>query len=114
MSNEEQKVKKEMENQNQNIVNQAQQKFNNGHWDGAIELFNQSREICVQKGWSDGVKYAEEMISKAKEKAKKEKENLAKKKAAEQAKKKKEMLAKKKGEEKGKKDKEMLAKINLE
>jgi len=37
MSTEKQKTEKELNDQNQIIVNQAQEKFNNGKWNRAIQ-----------------------------------------------------------------------------
>jgi len=66
----EEKIKKEredklkrIEQENQNIVNQAYSKFQAELWDEAILLFNKSKELCSQQGWREGVNYAERMIS---------------------------------------------------
>ncbi len=52
--------------QNQQIMEEANQAFNNGHWDLCIKLYEQSKEICAKQGWTNDVKYAEAQIAKAK------------------------------------------------
>ncbi len=83
---------KQLKIENQNIVNQAQQKFNEGQWDDTINLFKKSKVICAQQGWSDGIKYAGEMIVKAKENARKEAEIKRRREAEERKKKEKTRL----------------------
>ena len=63
----------------QNLTNGAQQKFDERQWDSAIALFNNVTEICQKLKFTDGLNFAEDMIVKAKENAKKEAEKNARK-----------------------------------
>ncbi len=67
------------ENENQNIVKEAHQKFNEGQWDNSKNLFNKSKEICTEQGWNDGVRYAEKMILECDKQKRKEREDKERK-----------------------------------
>jgi membrane protein involved in colicin uptake len=106
---------------NTDLVEKAKKEFEAKNWLDAKMYFESSRDLCVKNSWSDGVRYADEMISKcdleiqlakqeqakAEEEAKKKAEEEAKKKAEEEQKKRKkaEEEAKKKAEEEQKKQK---------
>ncbi|MFX1445923.1 MAG: hypothetical protein ACFFHV_21110 [Promethearchaeota archaeon] len=98
----EEKAKREQErrlkNENQNILTQAQQKFDNKKWKDAIDLYSQSKQICSQQGWSDGIAYADEMIQKANKNLKIEIEERKKREAEEKARKEAEAKAKREQE----------------
>ena len=88
----ESRIKREEEikhkgNENQELVDKAQQKFNERKWSEAIALIKKSKEICVELGWTEGVNYAESVILEAGERVKKEAEEEARKAAEEKAKK---------------------------
>ncbi|MHA2295117.1 MAG: hypothetical protein ACXAEU_19120 [Candidatus Hodarchaeales archaeon] len=52
---------------NSEIVKRARFHFDQGKWIEAQNLLQKSREICHQQGWTEGVRYAEEMTQKCME-----------------------------------------------
>lgn len=50
--------------ENLKIVESAKKEFEKGNYYSAKELFRRSREICKRENWTDGVRYAQEMIEK--------------------------------------------------
>lgn len=63
---------------NGKLIEAAKGSFCSEDWDGAIKLFQRSKEICLAQGWFGGFKFAERMIRKAEEEFRKENEQIKK------------------------------------
>lgn len=55
--------------ENLKIVEEAKKNFEKGNFMTAKELFRVSKEICKRENWTDGIRYATEMIEKCEQKA---------------------------------------------
>nr|MDO8084822.1 hypothetical protein [Candidatus Sigynarchaeum springense] len=51
-----------MASMNWRLVEDAKEAMSRGDWMLALSLFEQSRRICIDEGWRDGVHYADDMI----------------------------------------------------
>jgi hypothetical protein len=51
-----------MAEMNWSLVEDAKEAMSRGDWMLALSLFEQSRRICINEGWHDGVHYADDMI----------------------------------------------------
>jgi hypothetical protein len=49
-------------NMNQRLVEDGKEAMSRGDWMLALSLFEQSRRICIDEGWREGVHYADDMI----------------------------------------------------
>jgi hypothetical protein len=47
---------------NLRLVEDAKEAMSRGDWMLALSLFEQSRRICIDEGWREGVHYADDMI----------------------------------------------------
>ncbi len=47
---------------NWRLVEDAKEAMSRGDWMLALSLFEQSRRICINEGWREGVHYADDMI----------------------------------------------------
>ena len=59
---------------NQNIISEAKNLLKEGLCNRAIELFQQSKDICIKKEWVDGVRFADKKITECIEQQSKERE----------------------------------------
>jgi hypothetical protein len=51
-----------MPDMNWRLVEDAKEAMSRGDWMLALSLFEQSRRICINEGWHEGVHYADDMI----------------------------------------------------
>ncbi|MEX2684897.1 MAG: hypothetical protein Q6373_025205 [Candidatus Sigynarchaeota archaeon] len=51
-----------MASMNWRLVEDAKEAMSRGDWMLALSLFEQSRRICIDEGWREGVHYADDMI----------------------------------------------------
>ncbi len=49
-------------NMNLRLVEDGREAMSRGDWMLALSLFEQSRRICIDEGWREGVHYADDMI----------------------------------------------------
>jgi hypothetical protein len=49
-------------NMNFRLVEDGKEAMSRGDWMLALSLFEQSRHICINEGWREGVHYADDMI----------------------------------------------------
>ncbi len=68
---------KQLKLQYEELRKEAQKHFDNGCWGEAKYLFNNSKEICQQLRYTEGIKLAEEMIAKVEENIKNDAEKNA-------------------------------------
>ncbi len=54
-----------LERKNWDLVEAAKACYAAQKWERAISLFEESRAICVAQNWTDGVRFADEMIDKS-------------------------------------------------